>query len=261
MPELTYEALPEVLQRNKEIAYEVESEIKSYLKNHHIKGWTVLDGAKRFLEQEFVLLQAPIEDYSLGGFVFFKGNLKICYINTWQPRVYQNFVLLHEIYHILTELSEKNNLHIIESDLDKNMSERKADYFAASLLLDSEQLIAFYNSLKEEDTFTTILLTMNRFLCPYKAILIRLFEINLIEIDTLQDYFDLHIDFEYEFKKIGLDPYPVQKSLVVNFNDIEQAIHGKKSNVPDIANHYNLQILQQIRDYFVDIAQRIEGGK
>ncbi|MCI0765806.1 hypothetical protein [Bacillus sp. TL12] len=43
-------------------------------------------------------IEAPIQDSSLGGFIRSTDTEKyICYVNTYQPRIYQDFSLVHEL--------------------------------------------------------------------------------------------------------------------------------------------------------------------
>lgn len=251
MPELTFKHLPDILEKNKIIYHEVDSCIKSYLKDYHIKGWDIIDGAKRWIADEHYLIQAPIDDPSLGGFISFATPKHICYLNTWQPRVYQNFVLLHEIFHMICQTQQHHSkVHVIESDLDLSAEERKADYFASLLLLDAGEVINFYNSLEEDPFIYKVFLTMDRFLTPYKSVLIRLFELELIEVEELREWFDVKLDLEAEFIKSGLDPAPVQRSLVINFQAIEGLLEQQKERLPDIANEGNWKTFHTVKMYF-----------
>lgn len=253
MPELNRELLPQIIKQNKDIEHEVNKLIKLYLQNMHFKGWPILEGAKKWIESNHFLIQAPIKDSSLGGFILFRGKKNVCYINTWQPRIYQNFVLLHELYHTISKNIETETLHLIElsqeSEMqDSDLIERKADYFASLLLLEADDVINFYNEIKDEPFETLIFETMSRFSAPYKAVLLRLYELDRIDIDVLYEYFDTKFELESEFKKLGLDPYTVQRSLVVKFDDLEEKM--KEMALPEIAQEKNLETFQSVMAYF-----------
>ncbi|MNI00934.1 hypothetical protein D3C73_537520 [compost metagenome] len=251
MPELTFDHLPIIFEKNKEIYYEVDRYIKMYLKDYHLNGWTILDGAKRWIEDHHYLIQAPIKDNSLGGFILFKSPKVVCYLNSWQPRIYQNFILLHEVFHILSRTQyEQERLHIIESDLDRDLDERKADYFASLMLLDAAEVVGFYNSLKEKEIFDKIIVTMARFSAPYKAVLIRLFELELLKVEDLKTWFDKKLNFEEEFTRLGIDPSSVQRSLIINFQDIEKLMEEGRGTLPEIANENNWNTLNAVKEYF-----------
>lgn len=259
VPELTYHHVPQLIEQNRNVNHEVNRMVKVYLKDYHLKGWTIIEGARRWIEQNHSLIQAPIDDPSLGGFILFKKNKHFCYLNTGQPRVYQNFVLLHELYHILSvSESDVDSLHLIESDMDVEVEERKADYFASLLLIDSEDLIMFYTSLKDEPLVHRIFLTMNRFSAPYKSVLIRLFELDLISPEEISDFFDVKFDLEKEFKKLGLDPIKVQSSYVIKFDNLEEMVEN--GLFPEIAQSKNVEVLHSVKDYFNNNRRKMIKG-
>lgn len=254
MPELTFDHLPDIFEKNKEIFYEVDRYVKIYLRDYHLSGWTILDGAKRWVEENHFLIQAPIKDHTLGGFIFMKKPKVLCYLNSWQPRIYQNFILLHEVFHIISRTqNEPEKLHIIESDLDRDLDERKADYFASLLLMDAAEVVSFYQSLREEVLLDKIIQTMSRFSSPYKAVLIRLFELQLISVEDLSVWFDQKLDFEDEFVRLGLDPSPVQRSMLINFQEVEKLMQQKRDQLPDLANESNWSTLNAVKEYFENI--------
>jgi len=251
MPELTSEHLPVLLQQNKEVYREVDRAVKAYLKDHHPSGWPIVDGAMRWIEERHHFIQAPIQDDSLGGFISFGSPRVICYLNSWQPRVYQNFVLLHELFHILSATAyAEHELHVVEADLDRSLDERKADYFASLLLMDAADLVAFYESLGPRDLLDAVVLTMIRFAAPYKAVLIRLFELELIEGEALTAMFDAKMNFEAELARLGKDPSLVQRSMVVYFQDVVRIMEAGQERLPEVANANNWSTLQQVTQYF-----------
>ncbi|WP_410982713.1 hypothetical protein [Bacillus cereus] len=94
MHELHFVNLPQIIEGNKTITLEVENLMKKDLQHYHPKGWTMIEGAvtHRFF------IEAPIQDSSLGGFIRSTDTKKyICYVNTYQPTIYQDFSLVHEL--------------------------------------------------------------------------------------------------------------------------------------------------------------------
>ncbi|WP_139492208.1 ImmA/IrrE family metallo-endopeptidase [Brevibacillus dissolubilis] len=258
MPEVTYEQLTELFTKNEEVSERVHSFVNQYFRDYHYPGWNIIDGAKRWLEDYFFLLQAPIRAASLGGFILHKNDKKICYINTWHPRIYQYFVLFHEVYHILSSSSHDDNrrqpLHLIESTIDDDLEERAADYFASIVLMDAREVRSFYQTLHEEDCFEKkIFLTMNRFTSPYKAVLIRLFELNLIDDQQISSHFDKIFDWEATAKEYGIDPYNFQRSGHISFGRLLDKM--KQSDMPDIVNESNYDVYIQVKNYFEKIAK------
>lgn len=251
MPEITFDELPLLLEENKEVRSEVEMAVRQYLQTHHPKGWNRIDGAKKFIEQNHYLIEAPIHDFTFGGFIRTTNTTKnICYINTAQPRMYQNFVLFHELYHVSTLANNIEKLHFIQAEIDNRSNERKADYFASLLLLDEYELRSFFSGPenKQESVFAKILLCMVAFKAPYKAILIRLYELELIEFDDLRSLFDKKINFIKEFQGLGKDTYMLEASNVNNFMSLETLMD--RHSLPDMAQQSNKKILEEIKKFF-----------
>ncbi|WP_106496152.1 ImmA/IrrE family metallo-endopeptidase [Lentibacillus sp. Marseille-P4043] len=256
MPELTFDDLSKVLGENRDIRSEINMAVNHYLQNYHPKGWNRIDGAKKFIEQNHYLIEAPIHDLTFGGFIRTTNTDKmICYINSAQPRMYQNFVVFHELYHLVNSLRKIENLHLVEVEIDNRSEERKADYFASLILLDEYKLYSFFSGPenRQETLFTKILLSMNTFKAPYKAIVIRLYELSLITIEDLRDLFDKKINFVEEFRKLGKDTYILESSHVINFKGLESLMDH--NSLPEVAQISNKGILEEIQRFFSDIGK------
>ncbi|TRM10674.1 ImmA/IrrE family metallo-endopeptidase [Lentibacillus cibarius] len=251
MPEITFEDLPQLLKENKEIRSEIRMSVNQYLQTYHPKGWNRIDGAKKAIEQNHYLIEAPIQDLTFGGFIRTTNNDKsIFYINTAQPRMYQNFVLFHELYHLITIAEKIEDLHFIQAEIDNSSNERKADYFASLLLLDEYELRSFFSGPEnqQESLFTKILLCMITFKAPYKAILIRLYELSLIELNDLEELFDKKLNFIKEFQDRGIDTYILEASNVKNFKSLETLM--ARYSLPAAAQQSNNKILEEIKSFF-----------
>lgn len=257
MPELTFEDLPSLFEENIKIKPEVNQLIKEYLKNHHPRGWDIVEGVREYIKNNHFLIEAPINDSSFGGFIRSTNTEKfICYINTAQPRIYQNFSLLHELYHLISFQKIPELVHIVNAGLDRNINERKADYFASLLLIDEHSLLSFYKGEenKDNDELTKIFKAIFLFKAPYKAILIRLYELNLISTDSLKKLFDQKNNLEDEFNKLGLDPSSIEKSMVINFEDLTKLIGNNP--LPDLAQQANSNVLKEVMAYFSSVKDK-----
>lgn len=260
MPKLIFEDLPQVIEENKQISSEVSIVVNQYFQTYHPKGWNRIDGARKFIEQNHYLIEAPVNDTTFGGFIrTTHRNRHICYINTAEPRMYQNFVLFHELFHLISLQEEMGEFHLVTAELDNESNERKADYFASLMLINEHEIKAFFSGPenKAESIFDKILLCMFAFKVPYKAILIRLFELELIDIDSLKEYFDLKVNFSKEFNRIGKDESILEASKVRNFRCLETLM--EKNPLPKAAQHSNEKVLEDIRAFFSSLA--MEGKK
>ncbi|GGN60036.1 ImmA/IrrE family metallo-endopeptidase [Oceanobacillus indicireducens] len=256
MPELTFSDLSKVLEENREIGSEIRMTVNYYLQNYHPKGWNLIDGAKKYIDQNHYLIEAPIQDLAFGGFIRTTNTERmICYINTAQPRMYQNFVVFHELYHLINRFKKIEKMHLVQAEMDNRNEERKADYFASLLLLDEHALRSFFTGPenKRETLFTKILLSMHAFKAPYKAILIRLYELSLISIEDLEELFDKKIDFVEAFRKLGLDTSILESSGVVNFRSLENLMDYH--TLPEVAQTSNREILEEVQRFFSGIGK------
>jgi len=256
MPEITFDDLPQILEENKEIRSEIHMAVNNYIQTYHPKGWSRIDGAKKLIEQKHYLMEAPIHDLTFGGFIRTTNTDKmICYINSAQPRMYQNFVAFHVLYHLLNSFKKIEKLHFIGVEIDNRSEERKADYFASLLLLDEYELRSFFSGPEneQETLFTKILLCMNVFKAPYKAILIRLYELSLITLEDLKTLFDKKIEFIEAFRRLGKDTYILEPSYVINFKSLETLMD--QNSLPGVAQTSNKTMLEEIQRFFSDFGR------
>lgn len=135
--------------------------------------------ALQILRQHY-FIQVPIVDQDFGGAIkVLPNNKKLFIINTAQPRVYQYFIYCHEIYHLLEDNTDS---HIITLDFD--MNERKADYFASQMLLGKDLYRYFMNLSTPNEFIEKVVVCIDMFKAPFKAILIQLYESAIAEKNT-----------------------------------------------------------------------------
>ncbi len=91
------------------------------------------------------MIQMPIEDKYWSGAIFVKDEKIIPVINTALPRANQYFTAWHEIYHLIFDKVSFD--HFIETD--NTLEERKAEYFAACMLLNGVD--RYFTELPEAD--------------------------------------------------------------------------------------------------------------
>ncbi|SFG95699.1 ImmA/IrrE family metallo-endopeptidase [Sporolactobacillus nakayamae] len=255
MPELKTQDLDHILAANRSINDGVSKILQTYLEKEHPRGWNRIDGAKKWIKENGFMIEAPINDTSLGGFVFFRGEStkNICFINTNQPRVYQNFVLFHELYHFLTFGRHTDTvrvlggrIHFLKTDIDIENEERRADYFASLMLLPENDVEEFYSSLASESKEDTIYYTMYHFQAPYKAVLIRLYELRLINLRELVGRFEKKNDFHAAFQRMGLDTASVEMSKTIDLRSVKELMHNNRYMLPEFTNEENDKSLKSI---------------
>lgn len=197
------------------------------------------------------LIQLPIKDKFWGGAIYKKEDKRIPVLNTAQPRVYQYFVAWHEVYHLLYDTSLTESSHAISIDLELN--ERKADYFAAMIMLGN--VYNYYNSLKKENFINKIIYCMDLYKAPYKVILINLYEAainnnnsNLKEL-ILDNFDNKPMNLVKKFQELELDDELVKPSYIVSIGNLEKKIKRAMEDESDVSAHEsNLYYLKQLGD-------------
>lgn len=114
-------------------------------------------------------------------------NIEIVYINTKQSREKQIFTAAHELGHIWKiDQHIQNELHI---QLNQGQQEQIINRFAAELLMPTEFCEGFIqrklqniphkgNTVKAVDLLHVVVAVMNEYFVPYKAVVLRLYELN-----------------------------------------------------------------------------------
>ena len=160
------------------------------------------------------LIQLPIDNHYLSGAIFVRDGKRIPLINTALPRANQYFTAWHEIYHLLFD--EVSFDHLIESEI--LMEERKAEYFAALMLLGN--LMPYFEGLKDMEFQAKAFQCMNAFQAPFK------------------ENFDVQVeDIAQRFRDLGLDDSLVRPSYVVNVSPLQEKINKTIRNEPEVEYH------------------------
>lgn len=213
-----------VIQKNKEIKEEVLAQALKLQMNSSIMKVSSIPQLATTILQGFGLIQLPIEDKYWSGAIFIKEGKLIPVINTALPRANQYFTAWHEIYHILFDNVSFD--HIIEND--NMLEERKAEYFAACMLLQSVD--RYFKTLPSMDFLSKILYCMSAFQAPYKAVLISLYEDAVLSNNEkmmyqIKELIDCTLEnIPESFRKLGLDDSLVLPSFVINTSYLHDKI-------------------------------------
>ncbi len=154
----------------------------------------IKDEVFKILADNSILLQYPIEDDEICGFVCCKKERIFSYVNSYIPYEKQVFAAAHELYHIwfdkdILTTGELLSSDVIDLALDKGLSEReaRANRFAAILLV-PEQVLKnelAYMGIESGDKIELgyIIKLMDQFKVPYKTMVRRLYEIAFIDYE------------------------------------------------------------------------------
>lgn len=226
-----------VIKKNKEIKNEIlEQTMKLQMNPEIMKGASRPQLALLIL-QRFGLIQMPIEDKFWSGAIFVKNGKIIPVLNTALPRANQYFAAWHEIYHLIFDKVSFD--YFIEKD--NTIEERKAEYFAASMLLTG--IDRYFIELPEMNFISKIFHCMSAFQATYKAVLVSLYEYavqseNEALAKRVKENFDLEFeDMPQRFRELGLDDSLVKPSYVINALSLQERIRRSKAANPELNYH------------------------
>lgn len=195
-------------------------------------------------QYESFLLLYPLKSRNIAGFTRKKREFVQIFINTSFDKGFQNFAGAHELYHLI-QFQEKENDNFVlckntdvldtidESDI--NLEELKANYFAAAFLLPREVVFERFKKIKklncsEEDFILEILKVQFQYEVPFKTILKRLRELDIIDkkyYEKLKIYEDKILGY---CKMVDVSVENSIKSLITSNNRKYHTL-----NVPKIA--------------------------
>jgi len=197
------------------------------------------DGIFRIIEnmEEIDLLLFPVKDDNLCGFICeYKGELFI-YINTYLTLAKQIFSAAHEIYHFINN-GQKELLQskIIEETEEEKLEieESKANLFAALLLVPEDSLkteLDLLNVKTAGDLNTLKLIKlMDTFAVPYKTIVLRLFEIELLNERETKKWLsipdrDKNEGILYQIKKHKIGERWQKRTCEVKYSNLKALIY------------------------------------
>lgn len=224
-----------------DVVKKANSKLGEYKKTNSI----VRDEIFKVLEKEARVIYYPIKDDEICGFVYSYGKEKIAYINTYIPYEKQVFTAAHELYHFCYsdmmqgELLYSEVLEGKSRNKENELEDLKANRFAAEFLAQEEifrrELKAIENSRKPID-LREIVELMDIFLLPYKTIVNRLNELNIIDSKQFDKLINISDRVSGEGvvswqKRLGLctlNNTRTEEIKLYRLNDIALSLYEKK---------------------------------
>ena len=256
---ITAQKLDIVIKKNREIRGEVLTQAIRLQTNPAIMKVASPPQLALLILQGSGLIQMPIEDKFWSGAIFVKDGKIIPVINTSLPRANQYFTAWHEIYHLIFDKVSFD--HFIETD--NTLEERKAEYFAACMLLNGVD--RYFAELPEMEFVSKIFYCMSTFQAPYKAVLVSLYEYavqseNEKLCGRIKEVFDFQFDdLPNRFRMLGLDDSLVSPSYVINTSSLQERIKNTREANPGLHYHEdNEKYLKNIMTEIAMITRRCE---
>jgi Zn-dependent peptidase ImmA (M78 family) len=197
------------------------------------------------LRKEVVTLFRPLEN--LSGMAVKSGEYRFIMVNHKKTLGHQHFTIAHELYHLFVQenfTSQKCVTGLFEKQTDPE--ERKADLFAASLLMPRDgllQLIPGEELSKDKISLATVVKLEQNFSVSRRAMLQRLKEIDLISGKLLTPY-----SSNVKQSALGLG-YPIhlyeygnENRVVGNYGAIAKKLFEKEK----ISESYYLELMHDI---------------
>ena len=146
------------------------------------------------------LLLYPLKSKNIAAFTRKQGSITQVFVNTSFERGFQNFACAHELYHLIDFQERQIDKFIICNDRDISetmdqddidIDELKANYFAASFLLPKDVIEERFKKIKgincsREDFILEIIKLQSQYEVPFKTILKRLKELEVINRDNYE---------------------------------------------------------------------------
>ncbi|MDY3238795.1 MAG: ImmA/IrrE family metallo-endopeptidase [Anaerovoracaceae bacterium] len=161
----------------------------------------IVENYVRHQEMPFDFLRYPIKDEDLCACTFMREGHMFVMVNSALPLSKQIFAAAHELYHIYCYFEEKDTIlmqsgSILESDVMEDAAveteDMEANAFAGLLLAPQDCLneqTRIYGINYNNISMTDILMLMEIFAIPYKAVILRLFEEEKITEKKVRELF------------------------------------------------------------------------
>lgn len=149
--------------------------------------WHIQNYARK-KEIALEMLRYPIHDDELWALTFLKQDTIFVCVNTALPLCKQFFAAAHELYHIYCYVENADQSYIKNGSMldsatgdetGRTQEDLEANAFAGLLLMPDQLLheqILLYGLDKDLVTVDSVLMLMDMFAMPYKAVVLRLFE-------------------------------------------------------------------------------------
>lgn len=156
------------------------------------------------------ILRFPIRDEELWAFTFIKKGIIFMCVNSNLSLCKQFFATAHELYHIHCYAENVNTSTITGGSLlDSNTADEinaaqediEANAFAGLLLMPDEKLIEQFKMFgisRERISVDDVMILMELFALPYKAVVLRLVESEMITEGTAQKLLNVGSDYVTE---------------------------------------------------------------
>lgn len=260
---MNFSRFKEIIIKNREYELSVKEAIKDFNTKVFIDGdipKVMREIGKRL---DTLMIEIPMKDSDFGACYLGTSYSKYLLLNSNQPRSKMYFSFCHDVYHILNGtpdyINEKREVHF-NQEYYENENENKASLFAANLLMPEIEFKKMFDLFSEnfEKIEYVIVKLMNYFNAPFVAVLIRLFELQVLKdtsiVKELLQYDSEKV--EVLFDELWLDKEILKPSLKDEMGYLKEMLkkEGQRLINEDLLSEVNLNhILESIQKIYESI--------
>ncbi|HIS46929.1 MAG TPA: ImmA/IrrE family metallo-endopeptidase [Candidatus Scybalocola faecigallinarum] len=264
---MNIERLRKIIQYSTDNRKDIESKVKKFYSFTGISSaqdvLNILQIVRpAFQRKGFLVLELPFADDEIGALCYRGDGLGYILINTSLPKVNANFAICHEIYHVFFKRSEfKSKVEFANDHYFEHEEEFAANLFAGMLLMPETSFRQMYGLFKKESEGNeqdTIIRLMNYYQVPYMAVLIRCYELELPDSNTLSEKL-LNVDRAFvrnRFDELWLDASILNPSKKDDFPQLEALVErcGKEYIQDSYLNERTLEkVMKNMRTLYSEI--------
>lgn len=234
---MNIERLRKIIAYSKENKADFEEKIKDfYVQNElpvQLEMVNIPELAKSALQRKgYLALEIPFADCEIGALCYSGDAIGYIVLNTSLPKANVNFAICHELYHVYFQQGGfKSKVELINGYYEQD-EELAANLFAGMFLMPEHSFRIMYRRFEkntEGNQIKIIAQLMNYYQAPYMAVLIRCYELGLIENNHVsEDLFYMNMEeIKQAFQACWLDEsileatrrddYDILKSVVARF--------------------------------------------
>lgn len=189
---MKFERFRSIVEFNKANMNKVTDSIRDFYSSVGIDSDGTILNIPQIVRQEarkrsFIILEMPLKDKEIGAMLYRSDFWGYIFVNSSLSRGNVNFAMCHEFYHILygTNIVKQTIELYIGQEYVEDTHEKMANLFSGMMLMPEESFRERYKQFRADSDnnsdLDTICKLMNYFKAPYMAVLIRCYELDLMD--------------------------------------------------------------------------------
>ena len=215
-----------------------------------------------FQKKGYLIIELPFCDQEIGALCYKGDALGYIVLNTSLPKVNVNFALCHELYHVLYQKTDfRTKVEFANDDHYTHEEEVAANLFAGLLLMPTSGFRCMFQKFhaeSENNERDTVFRLMNYYQVPYMAVLVRCFELELLEESDISKML-LEIsadDIKNGFSRLWLDESILNPSYRDDYDKLEYMVkrYGEECMEGAYLNERTLKkVLQNMKRLYREV--------